>query len=165
MSCAAAETCCLLYCTGGTFALLSQFFPEKMNINTTFVDVDDAAAVKGAIRPNTKVHIYGCKHFDRAGSACMRVPVMLYKRCQCSNLGCTTSANRHARALACIILSVMPSRSCTPRPCQIRPCASPTSLAWPRLRMRTASPSWWCACTTHTFVQCKFADVVVSFQS
>lgn len=40
---------------GGTFALLSDFLPLKMGITTTFVPIDDLAAVEAAIRPNTKV--------------------------------------------------------------------------------------------------------------
>ena len=43
-------------CTsGGTFALLSHFFPTKMGITTTFVDMDDWDAVNAAVQPGTKV--------------------------------------------------------------------------------------------------------------
>lgn len=41
--------------TGGTFTLLKEFFPNKMNITTTFVHLDDTDAVAAAIRPNTRV--------------------------------------------------------------------------------------------------------------
>jgi len=40
---------------GGTFTLLKEFFPNKMNITTTFVHLDDTDAVAAAIRPNTRV--------------------------------------------------------------------------------------------------------------
>jgi methionine-gamma-lyase len=45
---------------GGTFALLSQFFPTKMGITSTFVDIDDWDAVNAAIRSSTKVEKDGC---------------------------------------------------------------------------------------------------------
>lgn len=40
---------------GGTFALLSHFFPAKMGITTTFVNIDDWDAVNAAVQPRTKV--------------------------------------------------------------------------------------------------------------
>ena len=40
---------------GGTWAMLAEFFPQKCGITTTFVDINDEAALKSAIRPNTKV--------------------------------------------------------------------------------------------------------------
>ena len=39
---------------GGTHALLESLLPQ-MNITTTFVDITDLAAVKAAIKPNTKI--------------------------------------------------------------------------------------------------------------
>jgi methionine-gamma-lyase len=39
---------------GGTHAFLNSLLPE-VNINTTFVDITDLAAVEAAIKPNTKV--------------------------------------------------------------------------------------------------------------
>lgn len=39
---------------GGTHALLEELLPQ-MNITTTFVDIADLSAVKGALTPNTKV--------------------------------------------------------------------------------------------------------------
>jgi cystathionine beta-lyase/cystathionine gamma-synthase len=41
--------------SGGTFALLKSFLPEKCGITTTFVDIRDLRAVNAAMRPNTKV--------------------------------------------------------------------------------------------------------------
>lgn len=40
---------------GGTYALLHDFLPGKANINTTFVDVTDLAAVEAAITDKTRV--------------------------------------------------------------------------------------------------------------
>ena len=40
---------------GGTYALLHDFLPTKANINTTFVDVTDLAAVRAAITDKTRV--------------------------------------------------------------------------------------------------------------
>lgn len=40
---------------GGTFALFKSFLPAKCNINTTFVDISDLAAIKAAITSKTKV--------------------------------------------------------------------------------------------------------------
>ncbi|MGB0648383.1 MAG: aminotransferase class I/II-fold pyridoxal phosphate-dependent enzyme [Bradymonadia bacterium] len=40
---------------GGTWAMLAEFFPQKCGITATFVDINDEAALKSAIRPNTKV--------------------------------------------------------------------------------------------------------------
>ena len=39
---------------GGTFAFLQNYLP-KFNISTTFVDITDLAAVRKAIKPNTKI--------------------------------------------------------------------------------------------------------------
>ena len=40
---------------GGTYALLHDFLPAKANINTTFVDVTDLAAVEAAITDKTRI--------------------------------------------------------------------------------------------------------------
>jgi len=40
---------------GGTFALLNEFLPERVGINTTFVDITDHSAVERAFKPETKV--------------------------------------------------------------------------------------------------------------
>lgn len=40
---------------GGTFALLKEFFPRNCGIQTTFVNVDDWAAIEAAITPRTRV--------------------------------------------------------------------------------------------------------------
>ena len=40
---------------GGTYALLHDFLPTKANINTTFVDVTDLAAVRAAITDKTRI--------------------------------------------------------------------------------------------------------------
>ena len=40
---------------GGTFALLKEFFPAKTGARTTFVDITDTDAVRGAITPRTRV--------------------------------------------------------------------------------------------------------------
>jgi methionine-gamma-lyase len=40
---------------GGTWAMLAEFFPQKCGITTTFVDMNDQAAVEAAVQPNTKV--------------------------------------------------------------------------------------------------------------
>ena len=40
---------------GGTHALLKEFLPAKTGVEVTFVDIGDAAAVKAAMRPRTKV--------------------------------------------------------------------------------------------------------------
>jgi len=40
---------------GGTYALLHDFLPVKANIQTTFVDITDLAAVKAAVTDKTKV--------------------------------------------------------------------------------------------------------------
>ena len=53
---------------GGTFAMLADFLPQKMNITTTFVDIDDLAAVRAAVRPNTKVQLCGCSVHQLSGT-------------------------------------------------------------------------------------------------
>lgn len=40
---------------GGTYALLHDFLPAKANIQTTFVDISDLAAVKAAVTDKTRV--------------------------------------------------------------------------------------------------------------
>lgn len=40
---------------GGTWAMLAEFFPQKCGITTTFVDMNDKAAVQAAVQSNTKV--------------------------------------------------------------------------------------------------------------
>lgn len=40
---------------GGTFALLHDYLPAKAGVTTTFVDVDDSAAVERAFTPRTRV--------------------------------------------------------------------------------------------------------------
>ncbi len=38
--------------------MLNEFLPQKMGITTTFVPLDDLAAVRAAIQPNTKVLLF-----------------------------------------------------------------------------------------------------------
>ena len=40
---------------GGTYALLREYLPKKMNLGVTFVDIADADAVRAAMTPKTKV--------------------------------------------------------------------------------------------------------------
>ena len=41
-------------CAGGTFSLFKSFLPLKCNVITTFVPINDIAAVAAAITPNTR---------------------------------------------------------------------------------------------------------------
>ena len=41
-------------CAGGTFSLFKSFLPLKCNVTTTFVPINDIAAVAAAITPNTR---------------------------------------------------------------------------------------------------------------
>ena len=41
-------------CAGGTFSLFKSFLPLKCNVTTTFVPINDIAAVATAITPNTR---------------------------------------------------------------------------------------------------------------
>ncbi|KAM0913893.1 hypothetical protein ACQ4PT_011873 [Festuca glaucescens] len=43
---------------GGTHALLSSFLPRTSGVNTTFVDTDDEAAVRAAVRPGETKVVY-----------------------------------------------------------------------------------------------------------
>ncbi len=40
---------------GGTFALLNEYFPKKMGVHTTFVDITDLGAVRAAFQSGTRV--------------------------------------------------------------------------------------------------------------